>query len=396
MMFRKTVLFIFLMCTTAFANTAEIQNSGENRYKAIRLSPEIYNNANSDLSDLRIENANGENIPYFIHSGYRTNHREAGHYPMSLINAYVLDDNFYFDYKLSEPLDRDVTATSVLFTTNDSTFAKNIDVYGSYDNTHWEFVQRDQIYRVSDKARLEIIFNTTQKFTHYRFRLNNNLERISFSSVDLLYNLETTQMHYFIETLTPEFFTEEENNFTYVFIEGLRNLRLSEIILETDSMFQRTFEIPSLGIRKELYSLSFSDTIYKDTSISFNRSINRDGTLKLIIHNGDDRPINITGITARYYADELIFEGIGETYTLRFGADANVRAPIYDITRYKDEILRSTIDRLDIRKITLEEIPQELEPEPYDFKMIFNIVIIAVTILLGLLIFLKLRKNSGV
>jgi hypothetical protein len=119
-------------------------------------------------------------------------------------------------------------------------------------------------------------------------------------------------------------------------------------------MFQRVVEVPSFGVRRELYNLSFSETFYRDTSISFNRDINRDDVLKLIIHNGDDRPIDIIGITVRYYADELVFEGSdSETFTLRFGADSNVRSPIYDIVRYKDEILKGEIDRLHINEITL-------------------------------------------
>jgi len=90
----------------------------------------------------------------------------------------------------------------------------------------------------------------------------------------------------------------------------------------------------------------------------------------------------------------LVFEGNdSETYTLRFGADSSIKAPIYDILRYKDEILKDDIDRLEMRNIIFEEL--QPEPEQYDFRMIFNIVVIVVAILLGVLIFLKLRKKTG-
>ena len=396
-MLRKIISLLFvlaLLCTTAFANTEKIENNRENRYKSIRLTPEIYNSANSDLSDLRIIDASGEYVPYFINNGYQTDLKEAVRYPMSLINSYLKEDNFYFDYKLTEQLERDIIVTAIEFTTTDTTFAKNVDVYGSYDNIHWEFVQRDQLYRVSDKSKLEINFSTLQKYTHYRFRLNNNLERISFNTVDLTYSVETTQRRYFTEHLLPQFQTEEKDKETHIYIEGLKNLRLSEIVIDTDSMFQRTVEVPNFGIRRELYNLAFSDTDYKDTSIPFNRNTSRDDTLKLIINNGDDRPINITGIMVQYYVDELVFEGSDdEVYTFRFGADTSVRAPIYDIARYKDEILKDDIDRLEMRNITFEEI--QPEPEQYDYRMIFNIVVVAVAILLGLLIILKLRKRAG-
>jgi len=396
---RKVSVFLALVLvvifTTAFANIATIENSGENRYKAIRLTPEIYNSANSDLSDLRLLDASGEYVPFFIHSVYQTENRETARYLMSLINAYVRYDNFYFDYTLTEQFGRDVVATSVEFTTNDSTFAKNVDVYGSYDNIHWEFVQHDQLYHVGNNSKLEIVFSSPQRFTHYRFRLNNNLERISFNTVNLTYSIVTTQRYYFVENLFPEFNIEEEGRLTYIHIEGLRHLRLSEITIHTDSMFQRIVEVPMFGIRRELYNLSFGDVVYRCTSIPLNRNTNRNDIFSLIIHNEDDRPIDISGITVRYYADDLIFEGgDNETLMLHFGADSNIRAPIFDIARYRDEILRHDIDRLEISRVSFEELRPEMEPR--DFRVVFNIVVVIVAVLLGLLILLKLRKSTGV
>jgi hypothetical protein len=387
------ILGLLVLFTTAFVNNATIENSGTNRYKAVRLTPEIYNNANSDLSDLRIIDSNVEFVPYFIHSRHQEEQRETVRYSMSLINSYLRDDNFYFDYNLSERFDRDVVATSLEFTTNNSTFAKNVEVFGSYDNIHWEFVQRDQLYRVGNNSKLEIIFNAPQRFTHYRLRLNNNLEQISFSAVNLTYSATSTQRHYFVEDLFPKFDIEEDGRLTHIHIEGLKNLRLGEIIIDTNSMFQRTVEAPSFGIRKELYNLSFDDIVYNDTLMTFNQSISRNDIFSLVIHNGDDRPINITGITVRYYADDIIFESQGDdTFALSFGSDNGLRAPVYDIVRYKDEILRLDIDRLEISRLTFEEI--EPTPEPRDYRMVFNIVVVAVTVLLGVLILLKLKKSS--
>ena len=146
------------------------------------------------------------------------------------------------------------------------------------------------------------------------------------------------------------------------------------------------------GIRKELYNLSFNDTAYTDTMLPFNRQIqpsSTDDTLTLTIDNGDDKPIHITGLTVKYYADELVFEDKkSETYILYFGADNTKTAPVYDIARYQNEILQGDIDRLNITGVALI-----VEPEPYDYKLIFNIVVIAVAIALGLLILMKLRKK---
>ena len=402
-MFRKKISAVFLsvlLCVTVFSAfaadapsyTATIKNSGEGRFKAVRLTPDIYNKTNSDLSDLRIKDSAGEPVPYFIRSDGGSEYETTGQsHAMSLINAYTRDDSFYFDYVVSSIPTHDIIATSIVFTTINTGFAKNIEVFGSYDNIHWEFVQNDSLYKIDNKEKLNIEFYNIQKYTHYRFKLANNLERISFDSVTLLYNTTTQERIYFVEEILPAFSVEERDNTTYIYIEGLKNLRLADITINTDSMFQRMVSVP-IGINKELYNLTFGDTTYTDTTLFFDRRISYDDTFELIIRNNDDRPINIIGIIARYYADDLVFENSGsDGYTLFFGADNTLAAPVYDIERYKDEIIKEDIDRLEITEILFAE-PIET-PEPRDYSLFFNIAIITVAAVLGVILLLKLKKT---
>jgi len=396
MFLRKiSILSLIVICVTGFTHMATMENRGENRYKSIRLTPEIYNNANSDLSDLRILDGYGEYVPFFIHNMDERDYIETTRYLMSLTDSYVRYDNFYFDYTLAEEFERDIVATSIEFTTGDSTFAKTVHVYGSHDGIHWIFVQQDQLYRVGNHSKLEIIFNLPQRFTHYRFRLNNNLERISFDTVYLTHSVATTQRQYFVETLSPGINIEEnrDRNITNIYVEGIKHLRLREITIHTDSMFQRTVMVPRLGVELELYNLSFGYTSYRNTTIPLNRSISRDDIFVLNILNGDDRPINVTGVTVMYYADDLIFEGgNNENLTLSFGGGSHINAPVFDIVRYREEILRLDIDRLEISEIIFGEVVPE--PEPRDFSVIFNMVIVTVSVLLGLVILVKLKKGA--
>ena len=402
-MLRKIVsalLLLTLLCASAYAappglengGIAIVENSGTNRYKSIRLTPEIYHNANWDLSDLRIKDANGEDVPYFINSGQQIAY-ESGRqaYPMALINAYTKNDSFYFDYQVSDIPDRDIPATSIELATNNSGFAKNIELYGSYDNINWEFVQQDKLYSIDGAVKLSIEFAKEQKYTHYRFKLANNLERISFDSAILVCNYVLQERIYFIESIQPAFSVEEQEKRTNIKIEGLKNLRLAEITVNTDSMFKR-YVSSSLGYSKELYKLTFNDTSYTDTTISFDRQTCWDDILTLTISNGDDKPISISGVTVKYYADDLVFAGgQSETYELHFGSAEIKAAPVYDIERYKQEILKGDIGRLDIKEIKYVE---KEEPQQFDFRIIFNVVVVVVAIVLGVLIVIKLRKKS--
>jgi hypothetical protein len=147
---------------------------------------------------------------------------------------------------------------------------------------------------------------------------------------------------------------------------------------------------------KELYNLSVNGTTYTDTVLPLNRKVSGSDIFTVIINDGDDKPINITGIVARYYADDLVFQGnvfhgnSGDVYRLEFGADLSRTAPVYDIERYKNEILKGPIDRLELGEIVYVKV--EPEREPVSYRIIFNIVIIVVGILLGALIILKLKK----
>jgi hypothetical protein len=385
------VLLLFFSTSTVLAHVATIQIKGENKYKAVRLTPEIYNNANSDLSDLLIKNSSGEAVPYFLNTGFQTLNMDREIYPMTLIHSYTKDNSFYFDYKLATERERDTLATSIEVTTGNMNFAKIVDVYGSYDNIHWEFVTNDKIYVIDDISKLSIEFSEPNKYTHYRFRLANNLEEISFDTVNLVYSMNARENNYFIESLSPVFHIEEKDQRTYIEIEGLRNLRLCDITIETDSMFKRRVILP-LSPGKEIYNLSVYDTSYSDTTIPLDGNISQDEIYSMMIINNDDKPIHINGITVSYYADEVVFEGVSnESYTLDFGVDATRTSPVYDIASYKEEILKGTIDQVTISNVsydTTEEIP-----EKWDYKVVFNIVVIVTTVLLGGLILSRLKHK---
>jgi len=400
-MLKKTISILFILALAGCAGgegdaslyIAKIGINGENRYNAVRLTPQIYNVSNRGLSDVLIKDGAGENVPYFINSGVRSVAAATESYPMELINSYVKDDNFYFDYRLAAPGTGDTVATSIEFTTNSTNFAKTAAVFGSYDDIHWEYIQSDNLYAVGGVAKLKIEFQEPQKFTHYRLELDNNLERISFNTADIVYSIEMIEETYFIETFIPEFSVEYGDRITNIIIEGLKNLRLSDVTIETDSMFKRT-AASSAGFYKEIYNLTLNDETYADTTIPLDWYISPDKAFTVTISDGDDKPINVNRIIVRYYADDVVFEGkSGEAYTLVFGRDSVLSAPVYDVERYKNEILSGEVDKASINEI-IYAAGETRAPER-DYRMAFNAMIIIVTLLLGTVIALKLRRSKA-
>jgi hypothetical protein len=387
------LLILSLFVPSLLAHDADIEITGGNRYKSLRLPVQVYNASNSRLIDLLIKDSRGETAPYFINSSLQEINASRETYLLTLDDFYIKDNYFFFDYKLAEDRDSETIATSMEFTTRNSGFAKSVDLYGSYDGVDWDFVQSDTLYSVEDKSKLVINFYQPHKFIHYRLRLANNQEQISFQTVNLVYSIELSEKIWFIESFSPDYTVKSKDKKTEIIIEGLKNLRLCDLTIETDSMFMRNVRA-SDGTRKELYYLSINDTAYTDTTLPLNRYILFDDTYTVIIDDADDKPINIKSITVRYYADDLIFEGrTGETYTLEFGIDSVRTAPVYDIIRYKNEILKGPVDMLSLGKIRYAEFT---EPEPErntaSLKIVFNIMVIVIALLLGALIVFRLKK----
>ena len=376
-----------------FSSSAVIENSGNKKYKAVRLTPEIYNNTNRNLSDLLIYDKDNESVPYFINSFTEGSSEFKKTYPLEMINSFVKDEYFYMDYSLKIPQNEDVIATSIKVGTQSTNFAKQIELYGGYDNIHWEKVQNDMLYDVGINQKLEISFDGVKKYIYYRFKIPNNLEKIEFNSVELSYNSIIKQKENFTADISPKFTVNEKDNTTIVKIAGLKNLKLNSITIETDSMFERKVTFDGSNSQM-LYNLNFKDTAYKDTTLELNSYEVGNSAAELIIENKNDKPISIKKIDVEYFVDELIFDGSkGGNFNLKFGSNEVTTPPSYDIENYKQYVLKEGYDLLSIKEIKIQA--QKPTQEQKDYKWIFNIVIIAIAIIMGIILILKLKKNTN-
>ncbi len=392
----SVAILLMLSFTGIYANdfsySANIENSGNKKYKAVRLTSEIYNNIQGNMADLELYSKENEPIPYFINSSEESDLILNAVYEMKEINSFEKDNYFYFDYTLKTPQDEDVTASSIKVETENKNFVKEVEIFGGYDNVKWEKVQEDIIYNVDGSRKLEIAFDGMKKYTHYRFKLSNNLEKISFTNVKLEYNKVIQEQEYFTDTIVPKFTTEERENTTVVKINNFRNLKLSSITLKTDSKFKRLVTFNGFE-SKMLYNLEFENTKYKDLTIPLGQYRVANATAEIIIDNKDDKPIEILGIEAKYLVDELIFDGsVADEYTLKFGNSESIAPKNYDISNYKDQILKEGYDVLSIQEIIKKETSDANNEQQLDLKLVFNIVLGTIAVVLGIIIIRKLKK----
>jgi len=375
------------------AGRAEFSFSGEREYQAVRLVPEIYNHSNRDLSDLSVQDEHGNILPFFINS-YETvaAHILSETTPLIPTHNFVRDGASYFDYR-AEQIDynHDTLATSLIVQTNSDMFAKSIDLWGSHDGAEWVFIQRDSLYRVDDTEKLNISFSTTKRFTHYRIRIpNDGNNDLIISSAYLEYSRHNVEQNFFTESFSPSFDVAQEGQNTLITLHGLKNVSINEVTVHTDSHFRRRVSFANRQTQ-ELYNLSFaSGGQYQNLTLSFGGYAESGDTVVIVIHNGDDTPINVENITMTYFTDEVVFRtGLGTVGVMTFGNPAIRVAPTYDIVNYKALILDEGYDILQFNSIKISESLEE--PAPQDYTLIFNIVVVVVSILLGFVVLRQLK-----
>ncbi len=243
---------------------------------------------------------------------------------------------------------------------------------------------------MDNHIKTTISFAGPQKYTYYRFKLSNNVEQISFRRVYLEYNETQTEADYFLEEISPDYTVHEQGRNTEITVEGLKNLKLAEIIIVSDSMFKRMLVTP-LGA-KEIYHLTFGSETYQDTTIPMDWQISTEENFVMTIQNNDDAPIKINNIIVRYYADELVFDGSNsDSFNLEYGASEDKTAPEYDIANYKDLTLKQDMDALKITTIATDE----KEEKAVNYKWIFNVVIVVIGVLLGAIILSNVKKTPS-
>lgn len=371
-------------------SSAEIEDDGESKYKSVCLSPEVYAGAQADLSDLRLYDSAGEIVPYFIRSEHLTHTEQTSRTPLTQIDSFQKKELYYYDFVAEQQdLLSDLLATSILLQTPSQPFAKEVDLFGSHDGLNWELICRETIYRVDEQEQLEITFPAPQKFTHYRLALINQIEPIDLVGAVLNQRIQNNSLTPLRKQLTPSFTVSQEDSNTKIELSGLRHLRLTELSLETDSMFRRP--VRALGTEEMLYQLEFSQVAYADTTLALGGHPLDSDTLTVFIQNGDDKPLSIQRITVFYAADELVFAGTTGPYHLTFGEPLS--PPRYDIEGYREQVLSETIDPLSIISIRQAPLPEQASSET-DWQLIFNIVVVVIAVLLGIVILLRIQKTE--
>lgn len=202
----------------------------------------------------------------------------------------------------------------------------------------------------------------------------------------------------FIQSEGAPFVTTQERNDTVITIE-VNHLFAFRLELNTDDMFERNYALYGINGETKRYLLEGTlANLPLDPSLPMKKDIvwadtNPVDQLQLVIHNRDDKPINLKSVRISYYLNKLVFKDLGNThYRLAYGNDST-SSPHYDINDYKTTVKKETLTQATLGAEVSTPPKTQLPENPTNHKLFFNLTISALALLLMTGIGLSLRKK---
>ena len=413
---RRRKLILFLAVSLLSVNTAlgatveqtwqwqrEIETDQASRFNRFEISPEIYAKSQLALGDLRITDDQGAPVPYILDTPQEITQDVKNETSFKLNRTFRKNNDTSFDFEGTAPAGTDLTLNHL---TADlgyaSDFFKYVDVFGSYDGTHWDSIGRDTLYRVEGSLQDGLSLGTARKYTFYRIVILENVEGITLKGLSGSLISASCRLSTRTLTLGPDQYARTENGTTTeIRLKGFRNLPVRTLSIEAEGLYHRLCRVMSItedvasGFLGSgyLYQSTLKGTAPLKNSLALSVSQPYD-TLLLSIENADSPPLKIQDITLEYAADTLIFEPTkGKTYHLSYG-NPSASTPQYDLEQFRSDIVQQTIGTAVL--LAEVEVKQPIEVVPasrVNLKAIFSVVIFAVAVLLAWLAIRGMKRD---
>lgn len=262
---------------------------------------------------------------------------------------------------------------------DDYRFSKKINY--SYDNEYKSFFLDEEIYRYvkDDFSDIRIVNDENEFVPYYIFN------------------------KYSKKTKNADFNINIENNDTVILINNKNHLDINDIKVISQDDFKRNYEIYYKNGKYEEFNKVDSGQIYRINLENHKEQKNnimldyflkyhiKPDSIKIVIHNEDDRPININNIKINYYVDKVVFKkDDNKKYKVLFKREYS-KTPSYDIQSYKNYIEKEDQEVCTLSNLIETNIKNKKENKQINYKLILNIVVILISLILVTVIMKKTR-----
>lgn len=329
-----------------------LQGDASKGYTLTELSAKLYDSVAPDFHDVRVaEIANGKmaEIPYDIVN--RSNVLRETRLTASMINQGVNGKNSTATAYLGKTVQ---THNRMVINTANRDFIKDVTVEGSDDSSTW--------FKIRATAKIADFNNYGQAFhqtgvtydpVNYRYLrvtlASGTGDAVSIDSIDVLYTggksgtEKSTEMK-----MVSQQVSDKDKTSTVYLTSGYKNFPLSKLEIATDSTnFSRATAVFGSPDMKEWVQVGegslavFNLADYRESQLTLPVNITGYRYLKVVIHNGDSTPLNISSVRGYYFPRYLLFPcKPGNQYRVYFG-NFSVKAPAYDLSTFSSKIVDS-------------------------------------------------------
>lgn len=343
------------------APLAPVERDG---YYTIVLSPEVVGRSREDLSDLRLLDSSGKEVAYLIE-------REPTMYERTWMRSYKLLRNERIKRTTIIEMEADSAAMvdELLVRVRNARVSKRARITGSDDRADWYMIQ-DECLAVGEgdgeTSVLRFVDLPLSDYRYYRIVLDDSMSA-PVQVLDLGHSARARSEGQYTPIDGLEFSRTEDRSTTRIALHGGSPFSADRLVFDIRSdvpfrrqgRFTRHVRYTTRERKREVIRTTeeqlgdFSLTRTSRGKVTAPGNIT--DTLFVLIENGNDQPLDITGIRAFQLERRVIAKlNAGGRYTITT-ADAKAHMPRYDIAHFRDS-LPSSIGVLNIPAMSARPI----------------------------------------
>jgi hypothetical protein len=406
------ILFLFFIAIVpnvfaqiqAYQFKREIKGISDPWHK-LTLPNGVLNKMNDRLSDMRIygitESQDTIEAPYLLRTLNDKNSTE--NIPFTLLNTAQNEKGYFFTFEISaeDPINQ------IQLNFKQENFVWKVKLEGSQDQREWfTILENERIVSIhNDEVQLNysILNFKRAKYRYYRIQLNSKEKPTLLNAV-----IQRRKVIHGVFNSFPvkklEKYEQKQAKSSAVDIELESPARISKIRInvsdtfdyyrpitikyladsfQTEKGWQYSYRTLTSGI---LNSMGENEFNFKSTTVQ---------SLKIIVENHNNQPLNISEVNVSGYANEIVARFTKKAnYFLAYGNEEATK-PQYDIAVFSDKIPTSmrAISLLKEQGIVQKEV-QQAKPLFSDQKWLW-VIMIVIILLLGGFTLNMMKKNSS-
>lgn len=366
-------------------------------FMRISLDDEMFANSKAELSDLRIIDNNGDEIPYKL-TVSEEKYKSEKFYPKMLNNSYAPGTGTSVILEFQEG-QKEVNQLKII--TSAENFQRNVKIFGSDDIENWNILKEDAyIYDYTDKKGNLKSQNTNLNFPlsvfHYLKIEIADFENtpIFISSVEAVKYAQDRSKEVERRPQYEKKENSEEKSSEIILDLGSSGIPTSAIHLKiSDENFNRGVLIYS-GADGNEWKYRGNGYIFRYNTLKFtgeNLKVEfpeiNDRYIKMVIQNKDDQPLDMGDITVLSIYREVIFNAKeGNSYKAYYG-NAKANFPEYDLNKYFDylDLKNSNGATISAQKDNPSYVPDKEPEKPLSERIPYLMPSVMVILSLALL-----------